>query len=949
MKHALVTIIAPLAIEKVLSVRALIEERLGNPAFQNLRDALMPISGDEAIHFMSLHAFAGSDEKRGWILLEFTGDGKADAAIKHIGQVMGAELSEIFSHASDWRNGSNLSGYLSNHEVKPSFGLSGPPGLNFVGTPGMTVGRIQKEAALRRLLVEKIAALPSGETPMHKARALRAQIAADPNFAWALEPPPPVSREGTEEIVGVRRAAILLGAAVKTYLWPLVLILIVAMILTGIREDGIRNMVSAAMGIFWKGTLIILAIGALALLMIYVRLIAQEKTDWVGNRNPSPAERTEMLKRENQMVQNHMISVTVRKPGFIRQCTSRIGFFVVGTMTGLTGNPGFLSTIGTIHFARWITVPGTRDMVFLSNYDGSWESYLEDFITKAHEGLTAIWSNTVGFPRTRALVKDGATDGERFKRFARHSMIRTSFWYSAYPDISTANIRTNALVRRGLALAESDEEATRWFSLLGSAVRPPDKLETGQIQSLVFGGLGFLPHASCMLVDLVEDRQASMQWLRDIQPHIAFGDGRRLSSDAVITMALSSEALRKLGLTETALETFPSAFVDGMTGPGRDRVLGDPDAAARLETWAWGAEREPDVAIIVYGKTDAALATLQKSMTNLTKAAGHRIAKTIALSPTDVQGAEKEPFGFADGISQPMIKGSFRAARDADPLHLVEPGEFILGYPDNRGNFPPSPHVTCKLDPDQILPIGNGQWDFDASIECADRDLGRNGSFLVIRQLAQEVEAFHDYCTTSAEALKGQFGDINVTRDFIGAKMLGRWPDGSSLVRWPHEPAHGRDEKYYTSDNGFKFGVEDPEGLRCPFGAHVRRANPRDSQMPGSQKQIDISNRHRILRVGRQYQAGKERGLLFMCLNGDIERQFEFIQQTWALSGHFHGLDGEADPVLGANGHASRFTIPTRAGPVQLKAMPNFVTTRGGGYYFLPGKKLVQFLAGSRR
>ncbi len=949
MKHALVTVIAPLAIDMVETVRAQIETRLGNPAAQSVRDALPPISGDKAVHFMSLHAIAGSDEKQGWIIFEFTADGGAGAAINHIAQVMTAELTDVFSHASDWRSGSNLQAYLNSHEVTPSFGLSGPPGLNFIGTPGMSVGRIKKEAALRRLIVEKMAALPPGETPMHKVRALRAQIGADPNFAWALEPPPPMLREGTEEIVGIKRAAILFGAAVKTYLWPLVLMLIVAMIITALREEGVRTMASAAMDVFWKGALIILAIGALALLLIYVRLVAQEKTDWVGSRTPSPAERTAMLARENQMVQNHMISITVRKPGFIRQCTSRIGFFVVGTMTGLTGTPGFLSTIGTIHFARWVTVPGTRDMVFLSNYDGSWESYLEDFITKAHEGLTAIWSNTVGFPRTQALVKDGATDGERFKRFARHSMIRTSFWYSAYPDISTANIRTNALVRRGLALAESDEEATRWFSLLGSAVRPPDKLETGQIQSLVFGGLGFLPHGSCMLINLSDDAFASAQWLRDIQPHIAFGDGRRLSRNAVVTLALGSNALRNLGVADKALETFPPAYVDGMTAPGRDRVLGDPDAETRTETWAWGAQREPDVALIIYGKTREAQAKLQKSITALTKAAGHHIAKTIALSPTNAPGADKEPFGFADGISQPLIKGSYRATRDADPLHLVEPGEFILGYPDNRGNFPPSPHVTCKFDPDQILPIGTGQWDFDASIECVDRDLGRNGSFLVIRQLAQKIDAFQTYCAAAADSLKDQFGDIDVTPDFIGAKMLGRWPDGSSLVRWPHEPAGGRDDKYYASDNSFKFGVEDPEGLRCPYGAHIRRANPRDSQMPGSQKQIEISNRHRILRVGRQYQESNERGLLFMCLNGDIERQFEFIQQTWALSGHFHGLDGEVDPVLGANGDESRYTIPTRGGPIQLKAMPNFVTTKGGGYYFLPGKKLVQFLAGSRR
>jgi deferrochelatase/peroxidase EfeB len=945
MSHALITIIAPLAISRVDDVRTLIETLMGNPASDSICDALTPVHGNVAIHFASLHAIAGSDGKRGSIFFELTADGKADAAIAHVARVLGEPLSAIFSQASDWRDGMSLQDYLRNHEVTPSFGLTGPPGLNFIGTPHMSVGRIKKEAALRRYIVDKIPALPAGNSPIQQVQALRALVGENPEFSWALEPPPPISRDGREEIVGAKRIAILLAAAIKAYLWPLVLLLVIAAVGTGIQEHNWRAMQAAAMSIFGKGALLIIAVAAIALGYIYIRLIAQEKTDWVGNRMPFPSERAAMMGRENRMVQNHMISITVRKPGFIRRCTSRLAFFFVGTMTRLTGHPGFLSGIGTIHFARWVTIPGTRDLVFVSNYDGSWESYLEDFITKAHEGLTAVWSNTVGFPRTRALVNDGATDGERFKRFARHSMIRTSFWYSGYPDISTDNVRSNALVRRGLALAESNEEASRWFALLGSAVRPPDRLETSQIQSLVFGGLGFLPQGRCLLVDLGGDISNSRQWLRDIQRFVAFGDGRRLSRDAVITLAVGANALRKLDLDGHALETFPAAFVDGMTATGRDRVLGDPDLETRRKTWAWGAEREPDIALLLYAKTPAALEKLAGVITTLAEAAGHTIVQSIAMASTTRKGSDKEPFGFADGISQPLIKGSFRAARDPDPLHLVAPGEFILGYPDDRGNMPPSPHMKCQFDPNQSLPIGNGQWDFDAAIECADRDLGRNGSFLVIRQLAQHVDAFQSYCAEAAEDLKDRFGDTNVTPAFIGAKMVGRWQDGSPLVRWPHEPAGGRDDKFDNAENGFKFGQEDPEGMRCPFGAHIRRTNPRDSLEPGSDAQIQISNRHRILRVGREFDDKKQKGLLFMCLNGDIERQFEFVQQTWVLSGHFHGLDGECDPFANDAHTSGNYTIPTRGGPVRLQGIPSFVTTMGGGYYFLPGKNLLHYLA----
>jgi deferrochelatase/peroxidase EfeB len=150
-----------------------------------------------------------------------------------------------------------------------------------------------------------------------------------------------------------------------------------------------------------------------------------------------------------------------------------------------------------------------------------------------------------------------------------------------------------------------------------------------------------------------------------------------------------------------------------------------------------------------------------------------------------------------------------------------------------------------------------------------------------------------------------------------------------------------------SGDNDFLFGTEDPEALRCPFGAHIRRANPRDSFDPGSNDQIAINNRHRIMRVGRVYQAkaGGNPGLLFMCLSGDIERQFEFIQQTWLMSPSFHGLSCEKDPVLGdGETGACRFTIPSRLGPISLAPMPAFITTKGGGYFFMPGKRLIEYL-----
>ena len=970
MSHALVTIVAPLDPAKLEEAQNAIDA-LSNPARPDLTTALGERDGDNGIHFASLHALPSFTAGKAHIILEFSADGDQKWAIGWIAKAIGSALDGVFSLARD-RGSALIEDYLGAKAINTGYGLGANPGLGHDGSPQMSVGRIIAEAKLFEHISDLLAHQGGGMSALDRLDAVRAALpSSDAVMLKPAEAPPPSTLTDTFS-AGLATVA----GALRTYLWPWFfippLLWIGGIVLYGHRAHPILFAIALLISVLVAFAVAILVGTGL----LYAKLRQLEGGDWISSRAPDPTTLAEIVARENHpdYAHNHMVSLTERKPGWLRYFTSRLSFFAIATLGPRLYKPGHLGDVGTIHFARWITVPGTRDLIFFSNYGGSWESYLEDFITLAHAGLTSVWSNTVGFPRTTNLVGDGATDGERFKRYARQSMLPTRFWYSAYPPLTTDMIRANADIRRGLSGAMTEDAAQRWLSRFGSTLRPENKLVTTEIQSLVFGGLGFLPCATATFWRLPAERVAARKWLAELAPHIAWNDGRRVCEDdtinAIVQLGLSTGGLAALGLPKEGQESFPPAFRAGMEA--RVQILGDLGQNAP-EHWWW--KGPTDAAVLVYGEDDAARNSLRARLDALAAVHGASLVHEVTLRDVPPQAPKQvpadafasgnaqhnpprrydpEPFGFADGISQPLIAGTYKAERaEAHPLHIVAPGEFVLGYRDNRGNLPPGPSMAAIHDPANKLPVLDPDESGLASDVNLPRDLGCNGTFLVVRHLEQDVDGFHAYCAQEAEDLtqRGRLlSPYYPTQSFVAAKLVGRWQNGAPLVRSPYTQSQAR---AIIDENAFMTGQEDPEGLRCPFGAHIRRANPRDSLNPGSTDQVEISNRHRMMRVGRKYEpaAGQNPGILFMCLNGDIERQFEFVQQTW-LNGNVislscpTNLSGERDPLLSGEKGNTGFTIPTRDGPVKLAALPRFVTTRGGGYFFMPGKRLVGYLAG---
>jgi hypothetical protein len=170
-----------------------------------------------------------------------------------------------------------------------------------------------------------------------------------------------------------------------------------------------------------------------------------------------------MAQLEDSIAQNHMISLVHVKPGILRAIVARVVLLFVGYQVRAKARSGYLASMRTIHFAHWSLVSNGSRLMFHSNFDGSWESYLDDFIEKAHAGLTAVWTHAIGFPPTRWLAGGGASSGGKFKAWARHSMSESQFWHSAYKEYSVNQIERHTRVAAGLRKPTlTDKEAKTW-------------------------------------------------------------------------------------------------------------------------------------------------------------------------------------------------------------------------------------------------------------------------------------------------------------------------------------------------------------------------------------------------------------------------------------------------------------------------------------------------------
>jgi deferrochelatase/peroxidase EfeB len=483
--------------------------------------------------------------------------------------------------------------------------------------------------------------------------------------------------------------------------------------------------------------------------------------------------------------------------------------------------------------------------------------------------------------------------------------------------------------------------------------------EYGDVQGLVRSGYRRMKEASFALLK-VRSLDAARAWLASAPVTSAAAlDPRPATATHV---AFTAAGLEALAVPAAARAGFSPEFLAGMTEESRSRRLGDagPNAPSH---WAWGGPgREPHALVMLFAEPGR-LGALARELTG--RAWSAAFEPLAWLESGDLRGAE--PFGFADGISQPRLDW----AQEHDPGegrveygNVVALGEFLLGYRNEYGKYTDRP----------LLDAGAATAGLPPAEDAADRkDLGRNGTYLVLRQLRQDVRGFWQF-------LHAQAGGDLARAEQLGATLLGRRRDGEPLALG----SIGGGEKDRAHLDRFTYD-DDPAGVRCPIGAHIRRANPRNADYAGRPSKLgriladlgfgrrgfgdDLTSSvrfHRILRRGRSYGPwldpekavepappdDPERGLHFACLNANISRQFEFVQNAWMATTKFSGLGEESDPIVGSREPVpgcpvtDGFTLPQEAGlPRRVSGLPRFVTVRGGAYFFLPGLRALRYIA----
>ena len=434
------TIVKTIAADRLDALKSLLQS-IGNDIEGNSH---VPFAQLNTVHFMSWFIVEPENPVPPQLFLEINVDGPVEEFIDELVARAGPGLDLIYGHCIDYpAAGSRASAAFAKYLLASNIGYD----CYYIGWRGLGVDRILRERDLRARIETFLDQTGDATLSSMQPAAIRTMIqkfvAGDSTLAWArtVPPRPFLVRYRSQVLLAFKLFGGLAGLAI---LW---------------LAYALWQQYGPGPDVVGLTVIILLVLGLLGLLRWH------EATDSVSTAEPDHGQVQDVVNQENRAVQNHFASVADVKPGLFRWVLLKSVLKLIHLLAAISANQGNLSGITSIHFARWVVIDRGRRLLFLSNYDGSWENYLDDFIDRASNGLTAIWSNTVGFPRSYFLVYGGATDELLFKTLVRQSQRPSWVWYSAYPDLSIQNINANAAIREGLFKPMDAAGEQAWLEL----------------------------------------------------------------------------------------------------------------------------------------------------------------------------------------------------------------------------------------------------------------------------------------------------------------------------------------------------------------------------------------------------------------------------------------------------------------------------------------------------
>jgi hypothetical protein len=425
------TLVAPIAAGRVDELRSLLLSMNRALGIVDPENALIPFARLEELHFARLVILEDQTpqdirvynlpQPEYPIYLAFfcDFDGTLDAFLSKLVSCATAGLTRIFEYCDGFTQGVNLTAWMKQHHREPA--------TAYVNWLGRTMLQVREEEALRL--------------------AIRAWLDADSSRTKL--PPQQLQNELRRYITSEQSLGrlSLTPAPATPFVWEL---------------KNIANLVAIPLLLLLLTPFIILY----APFFIF-QLRRRERTDPEIAPRPSMAHANQLAAIEDHDVTNQFSAFGSLKPGLFRRWLLAYILWIINYTTRHIFNRGRLARVTTIHFARWVFLDDKKRLFFASSYDGSLDSYMDDFIDKVAFGLNVVFSNGIGYPTSKWLVLDGAKDEQKFKYFIRRHELPTEVWYNGHPGLTALNLQRNTLIRQGLENpAMSESQLQQWVQLL---------------------------------------------------------------------------------------------------------------------------------------------------------------------------------------------------------------------------------------------------------------------------------------------------------------------------------------------------------------------------------------------------------------------------------------------------------------------------------------------------